>query len=109
MNTNDGRVVFPKDVMLDVASRWSLGPGSKTLNEGDCFALISLMQSNPTRSVRSYVNKLYRLTGTRVSRMTVSHFFKKRALHHPAVPGGMGEAKSRALPQWPRKGMLLGK
>ncbi len=76
MNTNDGRVVSPKDVMLDVASRQSLGSGSKTLNEGDCFALISLMQSNPTRSVRSYVNKLYRLTETRVSRMTVSRFFK---------------------------------
>ena len=54
---NDGRVVSPEDVTLEMVSRRALGPGSIALDEGDCFTLICLMRRKPTRSLGSYVHE----------------------------------------------------
>ncbi len=72
---NDGRVVSPEEVTLDMVSRRTLGPGTIALDQADCFALYCLMHSKPTQSLGSYVNKLYCLRGAMVLKMTVSRFF----------------------------------
>jgi hypothetical protein len=72
---NNGRVVSPEEVTLDIVSRRTLGPGMIALDQADCFALYCLMRSRPTQLLASYVSELYCLRGTMVSKMMVSHFF----------------------------------
>ncbi len=71
---NDGRVVTPEEVTLEVVSRRALRPGSIALDEGDCFTLICLMWKKPTRSLGSYIHELYHCRRTTVSKMTISFF-----------------------------------
>ena len=75
LRKSDGRVVFPEEVTLEMVGHRALGSGSIALDEGDCFALICLMRTKPTRSLGSYVRELYRHRGTSVSKMTISRFF----------------------------------
>ena len=63
---NDGRVVSPEEVTLDMVSRRTLGPGTIALDQADCFSLYCMMRSKPTRLLGSYVNELYHLRGTMV-------------------------------------------
>jgi hypothetical protein len=72
---NDGHVVGPEEVMLELVSRWVLRLRSIMFDEGDCFALICLMQRKPTRSLGCYIHKLHCLRWTTVSKMTISCFF----------------------------------
>jgi hypothetical protein len=73
---NDGCVVSLEEVTLDMVSRWTLGSGTIAfLDQADCYALYCLMHSKPTQLLGSYVNKLYHLRGTMVSKMMVSCFF----------------------------------
>jgi hypothetical protein len=64
---NDGCVVSPEEITLDMVSRRRMGPGSIILDQLDCFALYCLYHKKPTRSLRSYVYDLYRIRGTIVS------------------------------------------
>ena len=72
---NEGCVVSPEEVTLDMVSRQQLGPGSIVLDQADCFALYCLFRRKPTRSLQSYVHELYRHRGTRVLKSVVSRFF----------------------------------
>jgi hypothetical protein len=45
---NDGCVVLPEEVTLDMVSRWRLGPGSVVLDQADCFAIYCLFGKKPT-------------------------------------------------------------
>ncbi len=72
---NDGRVVSPEEITLDMVSQRTLGHGTIALDQADCFALYCLMRSKPTRFLGSYINELYHLRGTMVLKMTVSCFF----------------------------------
>ena len=82
---NEGCVVSPEEVTLDMVSRRQLGPGSIVLDQADCFALYCLYRRKPTRSLRSYVHELYRHMGTRVSTSVVSRFFN----HAFEIRGGL--------------------
>ena len=72
---NDRCVVSPEEITLDMVSRRRMGPGSIVLDQSDCFALYCLYRRKPTRSLRSYVNELYRIRGTIVSESVVSRWF----------------------------------
>jgi hypothetical protein len=45
---NDGHVISPEEVTLNMVSRQTLGPGTIALDQADCFALYCLMRSKPT-------------------------------------------------------------
>ena len=72
---NEGCVVSPEEVMLDMVSRRRLGPGSIVLDQADCFALYCLFRRKPTRSLQSYVHELYRQRRMHVSTSVVLRFF----------------------------------
>ena len=82
---NEGCVVSPEEVMLDMVSRRRLGPGSIVLDQADCFALYCLFRRKPTQSLRSYVHELYRHRGKRMSTSVVSRFFN----HAFEIRGGL--------------------
>jgi len=82
---NEGCVVSPEEVTLNMVSRRRLGPGSIVLDQADCFALYCLFRRKPTRSLRSYVHELYRHRRTRVSTSVVSRFFN----HAFEIRGGL--------------------
>jgi hypothetical protein len=68
-----------------MVSRRRLGPGSIVLDQADCFALYCLFRRKPTRSLISYVHKLYSHRGTIVSKSVVSKFFN----HAFEIRGGL--------------------
>ncbi len=82
---NEGCVVSPEEVTLDMVSLRRLGPGSIVLDQAGCFALYCLFRRKPTRSLQSYVHELYRHRGTRVSTSVVSRFFN----HAFEICGGL--------------------
>ena len=51
------------------------GPGAQTLNELDIFVILMLYHQEPSRCLNGYVCRLYELTGTFVSKSTISRFF----------------------------------
>ena len=72
-----GRVLHPEEVRRKNEDE-CLGPGSKTLDEMDVFAILQLYHDEPSRNLRSYVRSLNELTGTVVSESTISRFFKEQ-------------------------------
>jgi hypothetical protein len=71
MIENDGRVVDPSTVRQSRVE----GPGVKSLTEYDHFALMYLYFDEPSRSNASYVENLFQVTGTKVSKSTISRWF----------------------------------
>ncbi len=45
---NNGRVVSPEEVILDMVSRRTLGPGTNAFDQVDSFDLYCLIRSRPT-------------------------------------------------------------
>ena len=68
----ENRVVSPEEKK----SNRPVGPGVHTINSYDSFALLSLMNTNPRRSLGDYQKRLFEWTGTIVSESTISRFFK---------------------------------
>ena len=95
--TNDRCVVSPEEITLDMVSRWRMGPGSIVLDQSDCFALYCLYRRKPMRSLRSYVNELYRIRGTIVSESLVSRWFN----HVFQIRGGL------CVPNPTRSGLVM--
>jgi hypothetical protein len=71
MLENDGRVIDPSTVRQGRME----GPGANSLTEYDHFALMYLYFEEPSRSNASYVENLFQVTGTKVSRSTISRWF----------------------------------
>ena len=67
-----GNVVDPKAVKTDAQPK---GVGSRCLSAQDVTVLLSLLESNPFRTRRSYVYELWKETGTLVSESTITNFF----------------------------------
>jgi hypothetical protein len=53
-----------------------IGPGSLSLNDIDYIVLVHLLRANPQRSLRLYVHKLYKITGTLGHKTTISQVWK---------------------------------
>ena len=84
----EGRVLPPEEVYERRSERVPSGPGSRTLDNDDCFVLYQLYRKDPSRSLRSYVNWLYYYTGAVVSKSTVSRWFN----HGFDIKGGFRRA-----------------
>ena len=54
-----------------------MGPGARTLGNVDAFVLLHLYLEEPSRSLLSYKENLFLLTGTTVSKTTINRFFLK--------------------------------
>jgi hypothetical protein len=61
------------------------GPGSKSFDTRDCFVLLFLYLTEPSRTLSDYVHWLAYYTGTIVDRSTVSRWF----LHAFPISGGL--------------------
>ena len=57
------------------------GPGSRSLDEFDSAVILFLYLEEPSRSLASYVSALRRLSGTIVSKSTISRFFTNAFPH----------------------------
>ena len=78
-----GRVLRPHKIyMKRVVPR---GPGSKTLDRFDKCVLMRLLDDDPSRSLRSYSDRLEEYTGKKVCRTTICKWF----LHAFPIRGGM--------------------
>lgn len=64
-----GRVLSPQEIRADQGR--PVGPGSISLTQFEQYVVIRLYYEEPTRTLRSYVEKLWYLTGTKVSLDTI--------------------------------------
>lgn len=84
----EGIILDPKEIYERRTGDLPSGPGSRSLDDGDCFVLYQLYRKDPSRSLKSYVNWLYYFTGTIVSKSTVSRWFN----HGFPYKGGLRKA-----------------
>jgi len=76
-----GRVIHPKKIQ----QKRQVGPGASTIDSLDAFVLLMLYLEEPSRSLPSYTEYLFLLTGSIVSESTVSRFWN----HAFPIRGGL--------------------
>ena len=54
-----------------------IGPGARSLDSRDIYAILLLYSDNPSRSLRSYRKGLFRMTCTVVHESTISRLFRE--------------------------------
>jgi transposase len=78
---NHGRVLHPKEKK----QKRKIGPGANSLDTFDSFVLLVLYLIEDTRTLPSYAENLFLLTGAQVSESTISRFFN----HAFPIKGGL--------------------
>jgi hypothetical protein len=78
---NHGRVLYPDEKK----QKGKIGPGANSLDALDTFSLLVLYLTEDTRTLRSYAENLFLLTGMQVSESTISRFFN----HAFPIKGGL--------------------
>lgn len=81
-----GRVLSPEEIRAN-ADR-PIGPGSQTVCDHELFIIMMLYYQNPSRSIRSYRDHIFLLTGNQVSLDTI----------HRVILGGFPYKGSRVKP-----------
>jgi hypothetical protein len=68
-----GKVLHPDMIK----QKWWYGPDANTIDSLDAFILLMMYLDEPTRSLGTYMEILFRLTGCSALEYTISHFWAR--------------------------------